>query len=403
MDQQRGIEFQGRSFETGTICNALACRRVVAPHTEKPYSEAFLFGVGGGIAFGYMVFQYKGGTPYLALLTRNTFKPFQTVIDRLGIIQETKETTDPKRGLANLIETLEAGSAAVVWADIFSLSYPNLPPNPNIWAMMPMLVHAYDGHSFSVADRSKVSLKVPAEELMAARGRVKKDRFRVATLSPPDPKKLPEAVIAGIRQCIGLFNGTGAPRGHADNFGFAGYLKWADMLVNTRNKQSWTRVFPAGADLFQALVGRTAQPGIFIWIMTWGAAPGAERGLFADFLEEAAQILNKPKLRPIADRFREAADLWRQLAEAALPGPVLQETGKLLIRQRELFIEKGQAAADERREIRARLEKNAEAAAAMLDPSGESVRGLKSELRDRVLSIHNAERGAMSALENLIV
>src|SRR5579864_8719866 len=106
MGAQRRIEFQGRSFETGTICNALSCREVAAPHTGKPFSEALLLGVSGGITFGYMVFQYKGWSPHVALLTRNTFNPFQTIINRLGIIQETQETLDPKRGLANLIRAL---------------------------------------------------------------------------------------------------------------------------------------------------------------------------------------------------------------------------------------------------------------------------------------------------------
>jgi hypothetical protein len=404
MGAQRRIEFQGRSFETGTICNALSCREVAAPHTGKPFSEALLLGVSGGITFGYMVFQYKGWSPHVALLTRNTFNPFQTIINRLGIIQETQETLDPKRGLANLIEALESGSAPVVWADVFSLPYTNLPSNGKIWAMMPLLVHAYDGQSFYVADRSKVSLKLSVEELMTARARVKKERFRLATFSPPDAKKLPEAVTAGIRQCIGLFDGIGAPRGHADDFGFAAYQKWAEMLVNTRNKQSWARIFSTGAYLFQALAGRTSQPGVFIWVMTWGAAPDAERGLFADFIEEAAQVLNKPKLLAVATQFRSAAVLWRTLAEAALPDsiPVLCETRELLLRQRELFIEHGQAAGDMRREICVRLDENARIAAETIESSSEPIRRLKSDLRARILQIHDAERGAVKALQDVV-
>jgi hypothetical protein len=403
METSHHEQFPGRSFETGTICNALLCGKVNAPHTGRPYSEALLLGVSGGIAFAYMVFQYKGWPSHLSLLTRNTFNPFQTVIDRLGIIQETKETVDHKRALANLIEALENGSSAVVWADVFSLPYTHLPSDQKIWAMMPVLVHAYDGQSFYIADRSRVSLKLSVQELMAARARVKKDRFRLATFSPPDPKKLPEAVAAGIRQSIGLFEGIGAPRGHSENFGFSGFQKWAGMLESTRNKQSWERVFPTGSGLFQALAGRPAQPGVFIWVMTWGAAPDAERGLFADFIEEAAEILNKPKLRPIADQFRGAAALWRQLAEAALPDriPVLRETRRLLLRQRELFIEKGQAADVMRREVRAELEKTAKVAADALDPSSEVVQRLKDELRKYVLQIHDTERAAVYALKDL--
>jgi hypothetical protein len=179
--------------------------------------------------------------------------------------------------------------------------------------------------------------------------------------------------------------------------------KWAGMLENTRNKQSWARVFSTGADLFQALAGRTAQPGIFIWVMTWAAAPDAERGLFADFLEEATEILNKPKLLPIAGQFRGAAAVWRKLAESVLPDtiPVLRETRGLLIRQRELFIEKGQAADAMRREVRAELEKNKKAAADVLDPSSEVVRRIKDELRQHVLQIHDMERAAVHALQDL--
>src|SRR5437016_1346387 len=109
VDPKSRGEFQGRHFETGTICNALAWRGAEAPHTGKPYSEALLFGVGGGIAFGHMVFQYKGWPPHVALITRNTFDPFETITDRLGIVQDTRETVDPNRGLANLIEAIESG------------------------------------------------------------------------------------------------------------------------------------------------------------------------------------------------------------------------------------------------------------------------------------------------------
>ena len=351
------------------------------------------------------MFQYKGWPAHLSLLTRNTFHPFETVIDRLGIGQETKETVDRERALANLREALENGSPAVVWADIFSLAHTNLPSHPNIWATMPMLVHAFDGKCFHIADRSKVSIAIPVDELMDARARVKKDRFRMPTLSAPDPKKLREAASAGIRQCIQLFDGVGAPKGHAARFGFAGFQEWVEMLVNERNKQSWARVFPDGAGLFQALAGRSAQPGVFIWIMTFGAAPDAERGLFAEFLEDAAILLDQPKLAPSAKKFREIAHYWRNLAEAALPDriPILRETRDLLLKQRVLYLEQGQAANAAQREIRAQLENNAKITAAALDPSSEEIRWLKRELRDRILQIHDAEKAAIAALATLLL
>lgn len=395
--------FQGRSFDLGSICNALACRGVEAPHTGKPYSEALLLGVSGGVTFGYMVFQYKGWPSHVALLTRNTFSPFETAIQRMGIVKDTRETVDEKRGLANLVETLDSGLPAIVWADAFSLPYTNLPFDKNIWAMMPVVVHGYDGESFQIADRSKVSLQVSRDDLMAARARVKKDRFRIATLSAPNPKKLPEAVEVGIRQCIDLYDGVGAPRGHGENFGFAGYQKWADVLINSKHKQSWTRVFPTGADLYQALAGRAGQPGVFIWIMTWGAAPDAERGMFAEFLEEAAQILNKPKLSPIAEQFRKSQKLWHTLAETALPDevPVLREARELLLQQRALFIEQGQAATAQRLEISNQLAEKAKIAAATLDHASEEMKRILLAIRECILSIHDAEQEAIAGLRML--
>jgi len=69
------MDFPGRSFDTGTLCNVLFSRGIIAPHTGNPYSEALLLGVSGGIAFAYMVFQYKGWPAHVSLLTRNTFQP----------------------------------------------------------------------------------------------------------------------------------------------------------------------------------------------------------------------------------------------------------------------------------------------------------------------------------------
>ena len=59
-------KFEGRHWETGSICNALALQDVIAPHTGQPFSEALLLGVSGGIAFGYFTFEYTGYLPHLA-------------------------------------------------------------------------------------------------------------------------------------------------------------------------------------------------------------------------------------------------------------------------------------------------------------------------------------------------
>ena len=88
--------FDGRHMDTGPIRNILAYQGLPAPHTGKPISEALLLGVSGGITFGYFTFEYKGYNPHIALLTRNTFDPMESIFERLGIAREVLQTSKPE-------------------------------------------------------------------------------------------------------------------------------------------------------------------------------------------------------------------------------------------------------------------------------------------------------------------
>ena len=101
-------QFTGRHWETGSIHNVLALQGVKAPHTGEPYSEALLLGISGGIAFGYFTFEYKGYLPHVAMLTRNTFSPFTTMLERLGIAQDVQQTNKAETAERNLIQALES-------------------------------------------------------------------------------------------------------------------------------------------------------------------------------------------------------------------------------------------------------------------------------------------------------
>lgn len=334
-------EFAGRHWETGTIRNALAYQGVKAPHTGQPVSEALLLGITGGVTVGYFTFEYTGYLPHLALLTRNTFSPMTTLLERLAIPQEIYRTDKPQKGEANLLEVLESGQPALVWADIFTLPYNDLPFDEQNWAMLPILIYGYENGTAYIADRSSRPFEVSAEVLQKARARVKKDEFRVVMLGAPDWNKLPGAVNQAIWQCISLYT-EAPPKGKRDNFGLAALEHWASLLTNTRNKQSWARYFPPGERMWMALVGDTTHAGAYGAI---ALEPGnsAERGMYADFLDEAAMILNKPTLREAASLFRESERAWSALAELLLPDdvPLFKEAKSLLNRKRTVFIEQG--------------------------------------------------------------
>jgi len=397
-------KFDGRHWETGSIHNALALQGFVAPHTGQPFSEALLLGVSGGITFGYFTFEYKGYLPHLALLTRNTFDPFSTILERLGIAQDVRQTNKTEIAEKNLIETLESGLFPILWADQFSLPYNDLGSNNVMWAMLPILAIRLDENYVVIADRTSQPLRLSMDELTKARGRVKEDKYRLVTLDAPQPAKLAAAVSKGIYQCIQVFTEK-PPKGARHNFGFAAYQRLADMLVNTRNKQSWERFFGPGVRMYHALAGSVGQPGAYSWIQTWGSAPGADRGMYADFLDEAAEMLKRPALKEPAGQFRESFSLWCEFAEAFLPDelPLLGESKKLIQRKHDLFIEQGQSALGEIKDIHARLNKLLAKAENDFPLSQSEAVDFRAHLRDMLLNISVVEQRAVDSLQRAVM
>jgi hypothetical protein len=391
--------FHGRHPETGSVHNILSYQGVIAPHTGEPYSEALLLGVSGGIAFGYFTFAYEGYDPILSLLTRNTFDPLQILLERLGIRQDVHHTHHASAGEANLLEALSNGRAALVWADVFSLPYYGLSREEKNWDMQPVVVYGYQDGMAYLSGPSKQPLIVPAEVLMNARARVKKDKFRVMTLDAPDERKLPAAAQQGIRQCLQLYTEK-PPKGARDNFGFAAFDKWAAMLVNTRNPQGWARLFPPGPALLAALAGNAYLPGAYGWIVEWGTRPNADRDTYADFLDEAAKLLDKPELAPAAAAFRESAARWGDLTNALLPEelPLLSEARRLKDRRRQLLLESGMGAVEEIREINHALAELRHLTLGDFPLTDQAALEFLSHLREYVMEISRAEQQAVEVL-----
>jgi hypothetical protein len=391
--------FSGRHWETGSLHNALAYQSAHAPRPQKPLSEAMLLGLGGGIAVGYFLFGYKGYPPQLALMTRNTFSPFNTILERLAAPQTLLQTANPAKAEANLLEALDSGRPALVWADSLSLPYNGLGPAKDMWMMWPLVVYGFDGASAWLADRSAQPLQVTAAELAGARGRVKKEKYRVLALELPDRARLPAAIDKALRQCIALYVDK-PPRGTRDNFGLTALRHWAAMLTNTRNPKSWARFFPAGAGLWAAVIGAGWSPGLVGWIEGWGA-PGADRGQYADFLDEAAALTKRPGLKPAAKLFRHSAAVWTALAASAAPDDIalLGEARRLLAQRRSLFIDQGAASLPERQAISAQLN-NLRAQATRSFPLTEGeVTEYHARLAEQVLVIHNIESKAVAAMQ----
>lgn len=391
--------FAGRHWETGTLHNYYAYRGVKAPHTGQPYSEALFLGVSGGIVLGYFTFAYAGHDPHVALLTRNTFDPLNTMLARLGIVQEVVQTNKAEKGLHNLLDTLDDGLPAIVWADMWSLPYNALAPAAEMWAMFPLIVYGYDEAADQawLADRAAVPLTVTTGALAAARGRIKQDKQRLLRLDLPDPDKIPAAVTAGIWDCIKLYTEK-PPKGTASNFGLRAFQSWADLLTKPKQRMSWAKEFPAGVKFYAGLTSTFSLFG------SVGINGDADRARYADFLEEAALLLHKPALTTVAQQFRQSALAWRDLGRLLLPDTVapFQETRLLIERTRQLFTEQGGASLAERQAINVRLQTIRATMNSDFPLDAAAVVALCTELAEQILYLRKVEQAAITQLRALM-
>ncbi len=392
-------QFQGLHWETGAVRNSFDYRGFRAPHTGRPYSEALLMGVSGGAVVGYFTFAYEGYPPHARILTRNTFDPWDTLLSRLGVAQNIHQTAKPERAVANLVTALDEGAPAIVWADVWSLPHNALAHDPGMWAMFPLVVYGYDESAGVVhmADRARVGLTCTPGELAAARWRVKQDKHRLITLEAPDPDKLAAAVSAGIWDCLRLYT-EAPPKGAKHNFGLAALRHWAELLTKPKARLSWERVFPAGPKMLDGLASAFTDIAIF------GKEGGAERHVYADFLDEAATILDRPGLGQAATHFRAAAAAWDALGRTLLPDEVdpLGETRLLLLERHSRFLSEGNAARPRLVAIDARLADIRAGLSADFPLTTPQVEAHRAAIAAQVMAVHDIEATAVASLREMM-
>lgn len=383
-------DFLGKHYETGTISNWLA--------TEGLHlNEATVLGASGGIAFGYFVFEYTGHLPHVALLTRNTFSPFERALDNLGIRRDTMETVKPEKGLENLKRELDLGHSVVVWADMFSASW-NCLNAAQMWAMLPMLVVGYEDDGFWVVDQSQRAILVSTDELQAMRGRVKKDRFKIMVLQGIDENRLKPGLIEGIKTCTALYLDK-PPAGSANNFGIAGMEHFVKMVRDDKTALGWGKKFPPGDKFKQAIAGKIGQPGIWDWIERWGSNSGADRGTYAEFLRDASSVIGKD-FSNVAAQFDESAKHWRELAEASLRDsiPVLAEMKKIKLEMAQLRMTDPAGSIEKRTQLKQQYAETWEHA----DDLESNSKQIRESIASKMEEISPLEKSAITELRNLV-
>ena len=304
----------GIDGDTAAFASVLANLGVV--HSGDPLSEAMILGVGGGLGAGYILWEFEAHSfPVLTLGFRRLWQYparwAEETAERLGLHAELHETGGAKGAAAALDAQLEKGLPAIVWIDSYTLGHRNEPEWRSGYGGPPLIVYERSGDSYAIDDRSAARITVPGERLAAARARVGSYKHRLITIDPERVElDLRPAVEAGLRLQVEHLSAT------SDSFSLPAWRKWARMTTDARNKKGWPTVFADGHGVgsLRASIYASAAHG------------GHLRSLYADFLDEAAALLERDALRDAATAWREAASHWAAIVDAALPpGDALRE------------------------------------------------------------------------------
>ncbi|MGY1604833.1 DUF4872 domain-containing protein [Geodermatophilus sp. SYSU D00815] len=286
---------------------------------------------------------------------------------------------------------MAAGDPAIVWPDRFHVGYWNLPPFLDGHGGHPVVAYALSDGRVHVDDRTLAPLTVPVAAFDRARARVGSYRNAMLvvrshdTVVPAD--RLRSAVREGLAATVDQLGGT------STSFALPAWRKWSRLLVDARAAKGWPTVFADRRGLLRALasVWEAVEPA--------GMDGGHLRGLFADGLDEAAALLDEPALAAEARRWREIAERWHALAEAALPADV-----PAIARLRELTaavtgaVAEGDAGAGERAAAAEELWRLRAEHADQPPLAPERVAAVLAAMSEHLAVIHEAETAAVRRL-----
>jgi hypothetical protein len=304
------------------VRNILANTHILNPKTQLPFSEAMLLGIGGGLGAGYIVFEFKAhGSAIMVLGFINRWnygvEYINNLLTRLGAVGNIAEFSGRKKAEQTLIETL-AKQPVVAWVDKASLPHWQLPDSLKGYSVHLVGVYGAKDGVVTIDDTAQNPYSVSSDDFASARERIVSNKNRLLSITPPKEIDLPKAIRLGIADHIEHLSRD------SESFSLPVYPKWAKMLTDKKNKKGWHTVFATRKGLFDALA--STYEGVML-----DATEGAGlRHLYADFLLESAQVLDKPEIELASRAYREAGNAWQDFARIALPATHFKRTIELL-------------------------------------------------------------------------
>ncbi|PUZ27363.1 Butirosin biosynthesis protein H, N-terminal [Chitinophaga costaii] len=282
---------QSAHCESGVVSNLFR-------HHGMQISEPMAFGIGAGIFFGHLPFVKVNGVPGT---TYRTFPGaiFNKASKRLGVTVRSESFRSPEKAMQALDEKLAQGTPVGLLSSVYYLPY--FPPAYRFhFNAHNLVVYGKKDGNYLVSDPiMDVATEIDPESLVAARfakGFPEPKGKMYYPVAMPDQVKWEKPIQQGIEQACHYMLKIPVPL-----FGVKGMRFLAKRIQKYPHA-----VGDRKAGLFLGNVIRMQEE-----IGTGGAG---FRFMYAAFLQEAAQQLNKPVLSTLGTELTAVGDLWRNFA-----------------------------------------------------------------------------------------
>ncbi|MFP3982317.1 MAG: BtrH N-terminal domain-containing protein [Desulfurivibrionaceae bacterium] len=291
------IDFHHRQTahcESGVVANLMQ-------HQGLPVSEAMVFGMGGGLFFGYFPFIYINGLPLITYRSA-AGSILKRVARNVGFRVREEKFSSPGKAMAALDRALAANIPVGLQTGVFWLPY--FPRSFRFhFNAHNLVVYGRRGSDYLISDPVFPSPVVcSAEDLARA-------RFAKGPLAPKGRMYFPDRVPSCAEYSRGVADGIR----HVCKM----MVKAPVPLIGVRGIRflaSRMRKWPrrSGREKAALILGQVVRMQEEI-----GTGGGGFRFIYAAFLQEAAEIYSDDKLLQCSRRLTEAGDRWREFAVIA--------------------------------------------------------------------------------------
>ncbi len=282
---------QSAHCENGVVSNMLKYHGI-------SLSEPMVFGIGSGMFFSHMPFLKVGRIPV------TSFRPLPGIIfkrtsKRLGLTFEKKKFSDPRKAMEALDQNLSQGIPTGMLVGVYHLSYF---PAPYRFHFNAHNIVAFGKKN----DQYQISDPIMDHVEQLTYDQLQKVRYAKGVFAPnghmywlsEKPKEIPleQAILKGIRQTCKHMLEIPVPL-----FGANG-IKYLSKKI----RKYPDKLGPKKAAAYMGQIVRALEE-----IGTGGAG---FRYMYGAFLQEAAGVLNNPKLEALSLDITAIGDQWREFA-----------------------------------------------------------------------------------------